>query len=183
MEKEFTQPLSIKQSMDLMKTLVKTNKVKLTNKLFHPGSILSIGYNAKDKTQTYDSTPLIFVLKRGKSHTLAINLHWAPVPLRIILVKAILAANRNNIKNKLPLQFDYEKIKPLLKKIGFAPIIRLYINSRISSTGVKIPDEHIMNAARIRSETFVKGKVDADTLYKIAIAKNKNYRSSRNRRG
>jgi hypothetical protein len=178
----FSEPLTIKQSMDLMKKLIKTNKTRFTLKHFKPGSILSIGYNAKDKTQTFDSTPLIFVLQRGRSHTLAINFHWAPIPLRIILVKQILKENRNNIKNRLPLQFDYQKLKPFLKKVGFAPIIRLYINKRISSSGVVIPDEHILNAAKLKTETFVNGKVDADTLYKIALRKNKQYRSTRKRR-
>jgi len=171
----FSEPLTIKQSMDLMKKLIKTNKTNFTLKHFKPGSILSIGYNAKDKTQKK-------ILKRGRTHTLAINFHWAPIPLRIILVKEILKLNYQNIKKKLPLEFDYQLLKPFLKKIGFAPIIRLYINNRISRSGVVIPDEHILNAAKLKTETFVKGKVDADTLYRIALRKNKQYRATRKRR-
>jgi len=180
--KQMEQPLTIKQSMELMKKLLKTNKKKLTNKDFQPGKILTFSYDAKDKTQTYDQTPLVFVLLRGKSHTMGINLHWAPIPLRIILVKKILEVNRQNIKLGKPLEFSYSQLKPFLKKVGFAPIIRLYINKRISSMGVVIPDDQIMNAAKMKSETFTKGKVDAETLYKRALRKNKEYRQNRTRR-
>jgi hypothetical protein len=179
---QMEQPLTAKESMAFMKKMMKTNKKKLSNKDFLTGKILSFGYDAKDKTATWDSTPLVIVLIRGKSHTLAVNLHWAPVPLRIILVKKILMLNKNNIKNKKPLELNYSDIKPFLKKVGFAPIIRLYINKRITSMGIVIPDEHLMNAAKLKSETFTQGKVDSETLYKIALRKNKKYRQERSRR-
>ena len=177
-----SKPLTTKESMDLMKKLAKSNKVRLTNKHFKPGAIISFGYNAKNQLDTFDKTPLAFILMRGKTHTLAINFHWAPIPMRVVLAKAIIMANKNNIKNKLPLVFDYKKLKPLLRKIGFAPVIRLYINKRITAGGVIIPDEHILNAARLKTETFTQGRVDAETLYKIALRKNKKYRQERKRR-
>jgi hypothetical protein len=179
---QMEQPLTAKESVAFMKKMMKTNKKKLTNKDFAPGKILNFGYDAKDKTATWDSTPLVIVLLRGKSYTLGVNLHWAPVPLRIILVKKILQLNKNNIKNKKPLELNYKDVKPFLKKVGFAPIIRLYINKRITSMGIVIPDEHLMNAAKLKTETFTQGKVDAETLYKIALRKNKKYRQERNRR-
>jgi len=180
--KELEKPLTAKESMNLMKKLMVTNKKTLSNKDFVPGKILTFMYDAKDKSETFDKTPLVMVLIRGKTHTLAINFHWAPIPLRIILVKKIIQLNSKNIKMKRPLTFDYKQLKPFLKKIGFSPIIRMYINKRISPFGIVIPDDQIMNAAKIKSETFVHGKVDSDTLYKIALQKNKKYRTERTRR-
>jgi hypothetical protein len=39
-----------------------------------------------------------------------------------------------------------------------------------------------MNAAKLKAETFTQGKVDSETLYKIALRKNKKYRQERSRR-
>ena len=88
-----SKPLTTKESMDLMKKLAKSNKVRLTNKHFKPGAIISFGYNAKNQLDTFDKTPLAFILMRGKTHTLAINFHWAPIPMRVVLAKAIIMAN------------------------------------------------------------------------------------------
>lgn len=175
-------PLTTKESFAVLKKLIKENKKKLTLKDFQSGKILMLAYDAKDKSQTYDKTPLVMILKRNKSHTLAVNLHWAPVPLRIILVKFILDKNKNNIKNGKPLEMDFATLKPVLKKIGFSPVIRLYINKRIASTGVIIPDDQFMNAAKLKTETFTQGKANAETLYKKALIANKKYRETRKRR-
>lgn len=177
-----TQQLSVKDSFKIIKALIKNNKKKLLNKDFVPGRLLMFSYDAKDKTQTFDRTPMAMVLMRGKTHTMCLNFHWAPAPLRVILVKQILALNKNNIKLGKPLEIDYRQLKPFLKKIGAAPIIRLYINKRISSTGVVIPDEHLMDATKLRTESFTQGKVDAETLYKKALSANKKYRQDRKRR-
>jgi hypothetical protein len=175
--------LSASQSIKKMKELFKGKK-KLVLKDFTPGRMLTFFYNAKDKTQTFDKTPLVFVLRRNKTHTLGINMHWSPYPLRQTLIKKILTSgkNRSNIKKGLPIVFSYKDLKPFLKRIGFAPIIRLYINNRISSSGVVIPDDEMMTATRIKSETFTQGRVSAEKLYKKAIQGNKKYRKNRKRR-
>lgn len=170
------------QSIKLVKELLKGNRKTLKTSDFHPGTILMYNYNAKDKKETYDRTPLVLVLWRNKSHTMAINLHWAPMPLRIILVKKIMKVNRKNIIAGKKLEFDYKALKPFLKRAGFAPIIRLYINSRISNSGVVIPNDQFMNVARTKSESFTQGRESAESLYKKALSRNKKYRSTRKRR-
>ena len=55
-------------------------------------------YNAKNKEETFDATPLVLVLKYSRRYVLGINFHWAPIPLRIVLVKKILNMNKRNIK-------------------------------------------------------------------------------------
>jgi hypothetical protein len=157
------------------------DKVEIKKSLI-PGNLLFYFYDAKDKEQTYDKTPLVLVLRRSKGYTLGLNFHWLPMPLRILLVKKILSMNKKNIKNNKPLDFNYKDLKPFLKKLGYAPCIRLYITSRISSKGVLIPSSSLMEATKIKSETFTKGKYSAEQLYKKALKGNKKYRSSRKRR-
>jgi hypothetical protein len=164
--------MTAKQSIEFVKNLFKIKKT-LSNSDFKPGSIITFNYNAKDKTQTYDKTPLVMILRRNGSHTLAINFHWAPVSMRVMLINIILKKNKGNIRKGRPLEFSYNELKPLLKRMGFAPIIRKYINNRISSKGAVIPTSELMQAAKLKSETFTKGKMSAGQLYKKATKKYK----------
>lgn len=163
--------LSSKESMELIRALA-AKKQNVHNYLI-PGKIISFLYNAKNKEDVFDRTPLAFVLRSNKTHTLAINFHWAPLPLRMILVKKILKDNAKNIKLNKPLEFDYITLKGFLKRIGFAPIIRLYINARISKSGFVVPDNMLMSAAKLKSETFVGKNISADMLYRYAVQKRK----------
>lgn len=182
MSREEARGLSASESIKFVKDMLKTKTKKLTLKDFEPGKLLMYRYNARDRENTFDATPLVMVLKYSRRYVLGVNFHWAPTPLRIILVKKILQMNTKNIKAGKKLEFDYKTLKPFLKKIGFAPVIRLYIKNRISETGVIIPPEHLMNAARTKSETFTNGKISAEELYKRAIQGNKKYRQTRKRR-
>ena len=156
--------LTPRGSMRKVKTLIKEKK-RLDKRHFVPGNLLFYKYDAKDKTQVYDKTPLVLILKRGRSHTLGLNFHWAPFQMRINLIKHILGMNEKNIREGKPLEFSYEKLKPMLKSLGYAPLIRLYINKRISRTGVVIPPERLVEVARLRTETL-SGGVSAETIYK-----------------
>ena len=174
MSKEEAKGLNAKESFEFVKKMFQTKKQKLTLKDFEPGKLLMYKYNAKNKEETFDATPLVLVLKYSRRYVLGINFHWAPIPLRIVLVKKILNMNKRNIKEGKALDFSYKDLKPFLKRIGFAPIIRVYLKNRISELGVIIPPEYLMDAARTKSETFTDGKISAEELYKRAIAGNKN---------
>ncbi len=163
MAKEVKQ-LTPRKSLEKVKKLLK-EKRKLNETDFMPGNLLFYRYNAKDKTQTYDKTPLVLILRRGRTHTLALNFNWVPYRMRLNLIKHILFKNERNIRNNKPLQFDYQDLKPMLKGLGYAPLIRLYINKRISSSGVVLPPERMLEAARLRAETFT-GGISAETIYK-----------------
>ena len=175
--KELTPSQSFKKVKELLKT-----KEKFSTKNFKPGALLFYFYDAKDKSQTYDRTPLVMVLKKNSKHTLGLAFHWLPMPMRIMLVKHIIKLNSKNIKANKPLEFSYEQLKPMLKKLGYAPCIRLYINKRISSNGVVIPDSQLLEACRLKTETFTQGKYSAEQLYKKATKNTKSYRSTRKRR-
>lgn len=182
MSKEEAKGLSASESIKFVKDMLKTKSKKLVLKDFESGSLLMYRYNAKNQEETYDVTPLVMILKTSRRYVLGINFHWAPVPLRVVLVKKILQMNTKNIKAGRKLEFSYKDLKPFLKRIGFSVVIRLYIKNRISETGVLIPPEHLMNAARTKSETFTNGRISAEELYKRAISGNKKYRKTRKRR-
>ena len=160
------------QSYQKVKELLKERK-KMTKKDMIPGNLLFTFYDAKDKEQTYDRTPLILVLRRNNTHTLGLNFHWIPLSMRLYLIKMIILANEKNIKDNLPLQFSYNDFRPMMKRVGYAPCIRLYINKRIGSTGVVIPPERLMEVARLKTETFTKGKYSASQMFQMARAKGK----------
>ena len=175
--KEFT----VSQSIKLVKDMLKNKSLKVQRDSIKPGELFFGVYDAKDKEQTYDKRPFVLLLKRNKTHMLGINFNWAPLPLRVILVKKILQMNSRNIKNNKPLEFYYKDLKPFLKKIGFAPVIRMYISKRMSSSVIKVKPENLLEASRINSAVFNEGK-SAETMYRKAIKGNKEYRATRKRR-
>ena len=166
----------------MIKKIMKNKDNKVGKSDLKPGRLYTYAYDAKDKSQTYDQTPLVFVLRTSARHLLCVNFHWAPQPLKVVLAKFFFNMNRTNIKQGKPLELDYKTIKPFLKKIGFAPIIRRYIRARISRYIIRIPDSDFMNIVMSRSESFTQGKVSAEQLYKLALKRNKQYRSTRKRR-
>lgn len=159
--------LSIKDSLETVKGLLK-RKRKIVSKDLKPGHLIFTSYNAKDKSVTYDKTPLVLILKRSRGYTLGLNFHWLPVSLRMNLVKHILDKNKANIRQRKAFKFSYGDFKPLLKSLRYAPCIRLYINSRFGKQGVMIPGYKLMEIARLRTETFTNGKYSASQLYMMA---------------
>ena len=162
MDKEY----SFKESLALVKNLLK-QKAHPTQKHLIPGSVLMYKYNAKDKEKRYDRTPLTMVLSKSKTYMLGLNLHWCPYPMRVTLIKAFFKINKKNIKEQKPLELDYKMIKPYLKRLGYFPVIRLYIRKRMSAGAIIIPPERLLEVAKTKSETFT-GGVSAEKLYSKA---------------
>ena len=167
-----------KESLNVVRNLVKTGTKKLSKKDFKFGNMIFIRYDAKFKENNYDKTPLIFALSVSKSYTLGLNLHWTPIPLRVTLLKVILRLNKNNIKNNKPITINYKMVKPLILNLGLGPVIRLYINSRISSRGIIIPPDLWLSAARLDIAKFSQGKSSAEKFYKQAV---KSYKVAKSR--
>jgi hypothetical protein len=161
--KELTPQESYKKVKDLIK-----EKKKLSNKDFEPGNLIFTHYNAKFKENTYDQTPLVLVLRRSKKYTLGLNFHWILPNMRTNLVFAIMKMNKANIKRGRPLEFSYQDLKPMLKGLGYAPCIRLYINARFVAKGVVVPPERLMEISMMRTETFTNGKYSAADLFRKA---------------
>lgn len=159
--------LSPQESLQMVKDLLK-RKRSIVGKELKPGHLFFAVYDAKDKTQTYDRTPFVLILRRNASHTLGLNFHWVPLSMRINLIMIIMKLNAYNIRERKSLNFDYKQLRPMLKSLGYAPCIRMYINSRFSPTGVVIPSHQMMEMARLRTETFTSGKFSAQQLFAIA---------------
>lgn len=159
--------LSDRDSVEAVKALLK-RKRKLEGKDLKPGHLIFTYYDAKYKENTYDKTPLVLILRRNATHTLGLNFHWVPYSMRINLAKFIIEKNAANIRQRKPLKFSYADLKPMLKSLGYAPCIRLYINSRFANTGVVLPSHQLMEVARLKAETFTSGKYSAYQLYAMA---------------
>lgn len=162
--KQYTKQQTVAEIKKLLK-----RKQRLTNIEFQTGVVIFTHYNAKDKSKVYDKTPFFMVLKTSKTYTLGLNFHWIPMSMRIWLIRYIVRINKERLRNGYRIKFTYKQIKPLLKKMGFAPCIRLYINKRISKYGVVIPPERLIEIAPISAETFT--GVPEEKLYNLAKKK------------
>jgi hypothetical protein len=167
---KLSKELTPKESMEMLKNLIKNDKVPIQKHL-KPGSIVTFVYDAKDKSQNFDRTPLVMVLSTTPKYMLGCNFHWLKVSYRTTLVQYILDKNKNRIRKKLPVQISYKSIRAAMKGIGAFPVVRLYIRGRMSATGVRIPDELLMQASKMKTETFTKGKANSTTLWTRAKQK------------
>jgi hypothetical protein len=138
-------------------------------------------YDAKWKDEIYDKSPLVLVLNKSRSYTLNISLHWTPIPLRLILLKYILQANKNNIRNNMPLSISYRMLKPLIQRLNLGPVVRLHIFSRISRRGLVVPPSMWLSAAMLKAESF-SGGFSSNDLYKKAVLGAKKWKQTRGRR-
>ena len=164
--------LTPEQSLDSVKQLLKRKRT-IESKDLKPGHLIFTYYDAKYKENTYDQTPLVLILRRNARHTLGLNFHWIPFSMRINLVKTIIKMNAYNIRERKPLKFSYNDLKPMLKGLGYAPCIRLYINKRFGKTGVIIPSHQLLEIARLKTETFTAGRYSASQLFAMARSKAK----------
>ena len=166
--REFTPAESIAMVKALLKKKRLLSKVELK-----PGHLIFSHYNAKDKENTYDQTPLVLILKINKRHILGLNFHWIPFSMRVNLVKHIIKINAGAIRQRKPLKFSYKQLKPMLKSLGYAPCIRLYIKRRFGRQGVVIPNYMLMEMARLKTETFTRGRYSAGQMFAMARAAGK----------
>ena len=162
--KQYTKQQTVAEIKKLLQ-----RKQRLTNIEFQTGVVIFTHYNAKDKSKVYDKTPFFMVLKTSRTYTLGLNFHWIPMSMRIWLIRYIVRINKERLRNGYRIKFTYKQIKPLLKKMGFAPCIRLYINKRISKYGVVIPPERLIEIAPISAETFT--GVPEEKLYNLVKKK------------
>ena len=141
-------------SLKMFRELTKKHVRGLKPIDFKTGNMIAFSYNALDKDKVYDKTPLSLILWRTKGYTLGLNFHWVPRPVRYIIVEYILKNNIGNIKNGRDIIISYKMLKPILLKLNLRVVIRLYINSRISTKGIVIPPELFRKAVDLPSEHF-----------------------------
>ena len=136
--KDKVSELNFKDSIAKVKDFLK-QKAEPTQKVLISGKVLMYKYNAKDKTQVYDRTPLTMVLSKSNTYMLGLNLHWCPYAMRKKLIDFFIKINRPRIKQGLEPELNYHQVKPVLAKLGFYPVIRLYIRKRMSAGAIVIP--------------------------------------------
>jgi hypothetical protein len=157
-----------KDAYDMFKKLL-DKPTKLKNSDFTPGSLLMFAYDAKDKFSAYDGRPLCLVLRHSKAYTLGLNFNWMPPKMREKVLDGIMKQNKKNIKKGLPITVSYSTVKRLIKGLG--PVIRLYINKRISPKGVVVPGYQYYKVTNLRSEHFI--GISAKSAWAAAIANKK----------
>jgi len=157
-----------KDAYDTFKKLLDKPR-KLKSKDFYPGALIMYVYDAQDKTQAFDQRPLGLILGHSKKYTLALNFNWCPPKLREKIMDGIMKQNKANIKKNRPLTVNYNTVKALVKGLG--PVVRLYINSRISPKGVVVPSYQYYKVINLRSEHFI--GMSANAAWKAAIASHK----------
>lgn len=165
-----TKELTTKESIEMFKNLVQTSKVPIQKHL-QSGNLVTFKYNAKDKSIKYDKTPLVLVLRSNSKYMLGLNFHWLTISRRVLLVDYLIKSQSKQIRNNNPFNVSYKKLKQIINSLGAFPVVRLYIRGRISSNGVKIPNHLLMQAAKLKTETFTQGKANSTTLWKRAKLK------------
>lgn len=166
-KKPSTKLMTLNESEKYVKDLL-SKPVGFKRNDFLPGSLIFFKYDAKDKEQTYDKTPLVLVLGISGGYMLGLNFHWLPYQKRLWLVERVLEHSKGELKRKNRIRFTYEDFKPLMKSVHYQPCIRLYIFKRISPRGVVIPISELKAAQRLRQETFTNGKYSQQQLYQMA---------------
>ena len=151
----------------MMKELIRKPK-KLTAGDFKPGKIVLFSYRAKFDKNPYDLSPMIIVLGRSKKYTLGLAWNWCPPKAREKVMDFIMKKNRKNMDKGKEIELDYKMVKAIVKGLG--PIVRLYLNNRISPKGVSVPSYQYYKAINLRAENFI--GISAQDAWKLAV-KNK----------
>lgn len=142
--------------------------IPLSGKNIKTGEMVLFTYNAKNKGNPYDKTPMSLILRRDSKYTLGLNFNWLPPKRRKALMGYILRINKRNIKKGLPLEVSYQMLKKPVFKIG-SPAIRLYLNNRISRKGVVVPHTLYEKIVDLRSEHFI--GISAEKAWALATKK------------
>lgn len=167
-ENEYT----VKDSVNIVKNLFKDKNLKHGRDSIKTGSLFFCSYDALNKMNVYDKRPFVLLLRQNRTHILGLNFHYLPVRKRTQLIKIILSFNKNNIKNKKPLDFTYKVFKSFFRTFGYIQCIRLYIRKRMSPVVVKIPPEQLLPISKLNTSIFTNG-VKAEQIYKMQNKKNK----------
>lgn len=157
--------LSLRESIKEVQTLFNLNYYS-RNTALKSGNFCMFKYDAKNKKAVYDKTPFVLVLRSSSSYTLGLNLHWCSYDLRMKFAELIIKANKENIRLGKKLTIDYRDVKPILFRLGMMSVVRVYLNYRISKSVVIVPHNKLLNALKIKSETF--SRISPNILYEMA---------------
>jgi hypothetical protein len=163
-----------KDAHKMMKELLR-KPIKLKGANFKPGRMILFTYRAKFNKNPYDMSPMIIVLGRSKKYTLGLNWNWCPPKARVKVMDFIMKKNQKNMDKGKEIELDYAMVKSIIKGLG--PIVRLYLNNRISPKGVPIPSYQYYKAIDLRSENFI--GISSKEAWKVAKANKKKKRGKK----
>lgn len=162
-------PMTKRESVEYTKQLLKTKKPLRVKTDLLVGNLIFTSYRAKDQERVWDTRPMFLVLRRSRGYTLGLNFHWIPRRMREWLIRYIIRQNKKR-GNKNLVQISYRKLRPLLKKLGYAPCIRLYINRRFGRRCVNIPHDQFLNCALMDTAVFSHG-LSSEEIYKMILTR------------
>jgi len=157
-----------KDANKMMKDLIK-KPTKLKASDFKPGKIILYTYRAKNENNPYDMSPMNMILGRSKKYTLCWAINWTPPKMREKVLDYIMKKNKRNLDKGKEIEVDYDTIKKIVRGLG--PVIRLYLNNRISPKGVIVPSYQYYKVTNIRAENFI--GISSEDAWKMAKAKKK----------
>lgn len=163
-----------KDAHKMMKDLI-DKPVKLGASDFKPGKIILYTYRAKNQDNPYDMSPMNMILGRSNKYTLCWAINWTPPKVREKVLDYIMKMNKRNIKKGREIEIDYKTIKKIVKGLG--PVIRLYLNNRISPKGVVVPSYQYYKVIDLRAENFI--GISSDDAWRMAKAKHKKKRKKK----
>ena len=141
-----------KDANKMMKDLIQ-KPISLKASDFKPGKIILYTYRAKNESNPYDMSPMNMILGRSKKYTLCWAINWTPPEMREKVLDYIMKLNKKNIKKGKEIEIDYKTIRKIVKGLG--PVIRLYLNNRISPKGVVVPSYQYYKVTHLRAENFI----------------------------
>jgi hypothetical protein len=156
--------LSAEASLKMVRNLIMKETKPLDNKNLAPGNLVFFTYDAKDKTNRWDKTPMVFCLRLSSNYLLGLNFHYLPVRRRKILYQYLFSLYGNEIEKQQRIVFSWSQIRAFVLKLG-KPVLRLYIRKRMSKRGVKVPFNLHQQAINLRVETFIKGAPKEEVLF------------------
>jgi hypothetical protein len=137
-----------------------------------PGQLYLYYYDpkTKDSLPYYDTFPLVYPYRKVEGGFMGYNLHYLPPVLRFKVMATLLNIQITGTREEKKIAYSYGVLNANEINKYYAPCIRRYLNSQVSSSFLKIPYEDWLSAALLPTERFVKassGKVWKESLDKI----------------
>lgn len=118
-------------------------------------------YDAKWKNTpnlpVWDSFPLFFPFSKNGNQMMGINLHFIPIPTRIMAINALLRFSNNpsmSATTRLVMQWDMIKALSTAKNLGLENCVKMYLMDHWRTPFVEVPPTSWSSVATLDLEHF-----------------------------
>lgn len=151
--------ISVINKLKTKKEIEQGNFTASDRRAIKPGSCIAFAYKnpvgkGKKSLKFYDENPVDFILNIRGNSMLALNMHYVPVPMRLIFIKFILQLNKSRIKQNKRLELDYSMVKEFIKRNNLDLMIHKYRINRITKLEYIKPEEY-KYVVSLPSEKFI----------------------------